>query len=249
MKKILKTSVFWLKIFSLIVEAAIVSRLFFFLLSANWKKIYIQKWSNKVLESFGVTIDLVNPENLSIQGGFSLVSNHISWIDIQVLESIIHCRFISTSEVFSWPLIGKMAEAAGSLFIDLHNPRTGTKKIVDQMVPLLRVGEAICFFPEATSTDGAEILPFKANLFQSSILADTPVVPVAIRYLDKYNQVSSAPGFFGDMTLIECMKNIFEHAPLIAEVTVLPAAFGFSNKKEISEYCYIQISGALSNKN
>jgi len=66
MKKFLKLFIFWLKIFSLIVEAAIVSRLFFFLLSANWKKIYIQKWSNKVLESFGVTIDLVNPENLSL---------------------------------------------------------------------------------------------------------------------------------------------------------------------------------------
>jgi hypothetical protein len=45
------------------------------------------------------------------------------------------------------------------------------------------------------------------------------------------------------------MQNIFEHAPLIAEVTVLPAAPEFSNKKEISEYCYIQITNSLSIKN
>ena len=246
MKQFLKVIIFSLKIISLIVEAAIVSKFIFRFNSASWKDNYVQSWSRKVLKTFGISIKLVNAENLSIKSGFCIVSNHISWIDIQVIESIIHCRFISTSEVFSWPVIGKMAEAAGSLFIDLDNPRTGTKKIVDQMVPLLRAGERICFFPEATSTDGIHILPFKSNLFQSSISSGTPVVPVAIRYLDASNKVSTAPGFFGDMTLIQCMKNIFDDGPLTAEVIVLPAAPMYSHKKELSEYSFNQINNTLS---
>jgi 1-acyl-sn-glycerol-3-phosphate acyltransferase len=246
MKQFLKVIIFSLKIISLIVEAAIVSKFIFRFNSASWKDNYVQSWSRKVLKTFGISIKLVNAENLSIKSGFCIVSNHISWIDIQVIESIIHCRFISTSEVFSWPVIGKMADAAGSLFIDLDNPRTGTKKIVDQMVPLLRAGERICFFPEATSTDGIHILPFKSNLFQSSISSGTPVVPVAIRYLDASNKVSTAPGFFGDMTLIQCMKNIFDNGPLTAEVIVLPAAPVYANKKELSEYSFNQINNTLS---
>ena len=246
MKQFFKISMCSLKVILLIVEAAIVSRCIFPFASANWKDLFVQNWSKKVLRSFGISIRLVNPENLIINSGFCLVSNHVSWIDIQVLESIVHCRFISTSEVFAWPVIGKMAEAAGSLFIDLDNPRTGTKKIVDQMTPLLKAGEGICFFPEATSSNGRQTLPFKSNLFQSAILSDTPVIPVAIRYLDTNNEFSSAPGFLGDMTLLECMKNIFLNAPLTAEVTVLPAAAFFSNKKELSEHCFNQINNTLS---
>ena len=246
MKQFLKVLIFSLKIILLILEAAIVSKFVFRFTSSSWKNIYVQNWSRKVLKTFGVSIKLVNPENLSIKSGFCIVSNHISWIDIQVIESIIHCRFISTSEVFSWPVIGKMAEAAGSLFINLENPRTGTKKIVDQMVPLLKAGEKICFFPEGTSTDGKQILPFKSNLFQACVTAETPVVPVAIRYLDVSNQVSTAPGFFGDMTLIECMSNIFKNGPFTAEVTILPAAPMHSHKKELSEYSFEQINNTLS---
>ena len=246
MKQFLKIFICSMQVILLIVEAVIISRFIFLFASVSWKDLYVQNWSKKVLKLFGISIKLVNPENLLVNTGFSLVSNHVSWIDIQVIESIVHCRFISTSEVFAWPVIGKMAQASGSLFIDLDNPRTGTKKIVDQMTPLLKAGEAICFFPEATSTDGRQILPFKSNLFQSAILSNTPVVPVAIRYLDNNNEFSSAPGFFGDMTLLECMKNIFMNAPLTAEVTVLPATPVFSNKKELSEYCFIQINNTLS---
>ena len=246
MKQFFKISIGSLQVILLILEAVIISRFVFLFASVSWKNLYVQSWSKKVLKSFGISIKLVNPDNLSTDSGFSLVSNHVSWIDIQVIESIVHCRFISTSEVFAWPVIGKMAEAAGSLFIDLDNPRIGTKKIVDQMTPLLSSGEGICFFPEATSTDGQQILPFKSNLFQSAILSNTPVIPVAIRYLDKNNEFSSAPGFFGDMSLLECMKNIFVNAPLTAEVIVLPATPFFSNKKELSEYCFNQINNTLS---
>ena len=246
MKKFLKVLIFSLKIISLIFEAVIVSKLIFRFASDSWKNRYVQKWSVKVLKSFGISIKLLGSENLTIKSGFCIVSNHISWIDIQVLESIVHCRFISTSEVFSWPVIGKMAEAAGSLFIDLDNPRMGTKKIADQMVSLLQAGERICFFPEGTSTDGRQILPFKSNLFQPSIISGTPVIPVAIRYLDKDNHISTAAGFFGDMTLIECMSNIFKNRPLTAEVTFLPVSPVFAHKKELSEYCYRQIINSLS---
>lgn len=246
MKQFVKISIGSLQVILLILEAVIISRFVFLFASVSWKNLYVQSWSKKVLKSFGISIKLVNPDNLSTDSGFSLVSNHVSWIDIQVIESFVHCRFISTSEVFAWPVIGKMAEAAGSLFIDLDNPRIGTKKIVDQMTPLLRAGEGICFFPEATSTDGQQILPFKSNLFQSAILSNTPVIPVAIRYLDNNNEFSSAPGFFGDMSLLECMKNIFVNAPLTAEIIVLPAAPFFSNKKELSEYCFNQINNTLS---
>ena len=85
MKQFFKISIRSLQVILLIIEAAIVSRCVFLFASVSWKDLYVQNWSKKVLRIFGISIKLVNPDNLSTDSGFSLVSNHVSWMDIQVI--------------------------------------------------------------------------------------------------------------------------------------------------------------------
>ena len=96
------------------------------------------------------------------QGG-GVVANHCSWIDIFALNAFQRIYFVSKSEVASWPFIGQLAKATGTVFIE-RNP----KKAAEQrslFASRLQAGHKLLFFPEGTSTDGQQILPFKPTLF------------------------------------------------------------------------------------
>jgi len=206
---------------------------------------YITAWSRRVVNIFHIQVVFINPNNFPPSGGFSVVSNHVSWIDIQVISTFASCRFITTSEIRAWPVIGRMVEASGALFLDMKHIRQSTREVTQQMAALLRAGETLGFFPEATSTEGLAVLPFKANLFQASVDSQTPVYPIAIQYKDRSGKLSSAAGFHGDMTLLTCMRNILSHAPLTAEVRFLTPLPVMSNRKEMCRACESQIKAVF----
>src|SRR5256885_13077216 len=58
-----------------------------------------------------------------------MVSNHISWLDIPVLHAARHSRFISKSDVKGWPLIGTLATAAGTLYIERTSRRDARRMV------------------------------------------------------------------------------------------------------------------------
>jgi 1-acyl-sn-glycerol-3-phosphate acyltransferase len=66
---------------------------------------------------------------------------------------------------------------------------------VHQVAEALARGETVAVFPEGTTTDGHQLLPFHANLLQAAISAGVPVQPVALRYSDAEHAVSPAANF------------------------------------------------------
>lgn len=217
-------------------------------LSRTSQNTYIVGWSQRVLRTFGLQLQVHNRHLLPADGGYCLAANHISWVDIQVLNSVVPCRFVSTTEVRSWPVVGKMVEASGALFIDLQDLKNSTRKVSLEMVELLKAKDMVAFFPEATSSTGDVLLPFKANLFQAGAESQTPVFPVCIRYKDVSGRLSTAAGFHGDMTLLECMRNIIRAAPLTVELTILPAADISTRRKALCQYCLTQIESVFFNR-
>src|SRR2546427_547611 len=79
-----------------------------------------------------------------------MVSNHISWLDIPVLHAARHCRFISKSDVKGWPLIGTLATAAGTLYIE-RTSRRDARRMVQSMEESLQRREILAIFPEGTT--------------------------------------------------------------------------------------------------
>ena len=77
------------------------------------------------------------------QGPMLMVSNHISWLDIPVLHAARHCRFISKSDVKGWPLIGTLATAAGTLYIE-RTSRRDARRMVQSMEESLQRREILC---------------------------------------------------------------------------------------------------------
>ena len=109
-------------------------------------------------------------------------ANHVSYIDITVLGSLIAGSFIAKTEVARWPLFGWLALLQRSVFIDRQVRSTAQQR--DEIGRRLADGEALILFPEGTSGDGNRVLPFKSALFgvADGRAAPLTVQPVSIAY-------------------------------------------------------------------
>jgi len=66
----------------------------------------------------------------------------------------------------------------------------------------LKAGEVLAVFPEGTTSNGVDLLPFHANLLQAAITADVPVQPVAMSFVDSRGALSLAPCYIDDDSLL-----------------------------------------------
>ena len=110
-------------------------------------------------------------------------ANHVSYLDITVLGSLLAASFIAKTEVARWPLFGWLARLQRSVFVD-RRPRS-TAQQRDSIAGRLAARDALILFPEGTSGDGNRLLPFKSALFSVADHAATgsvTVQPVSIAY-------------------------------------------------------------------
>jgi len=176
----------------------------------------VQAWARAALMCLGIELRVAGQPGP--QGPMLLVSNHISWLDILVMHAARYCRFVSKSEVRHWPLIGTLATAAGTLYIERES-RRDAMRVVHRMADSLRAGEVLAVFPEGTTSDGLSLLPFHANLIQAAVSAHAPVQPLALRFIDRRSgAMSRVPCYIGDDTLVASVWRTLRARDLVAEV-------------------------------
>jgi 1-acyl-sn-glycerol-3-phosphate acyltransferase len=131
-------------------------------------------------------------------------------------------RFVSKADVQSWPLIGRLVDAGGTLYIQRER-RRDAMRVVHQMAEALSAGDVVAVFPEGTTADGHALLPFHGNLLQAAIAVEVPIQPVAIRYSDATDAVSRAAQFVGETTLLQSLWRIASGERIQVRLQVLPA--------------------------
>lgn len=210
----------WLLVFLHVIRGALTLIILFPLIGDQKKQEHIQRWSRRLLSIFNIELTLKG-DALLPDSPYLLVSNHISWLDIHVINAFQPIRFVAKSEVANWPVFGWMAKQLRTVFIRRDSPRHA-RQVVDQVANVLQA-ESICIFPEGTSTAGDEVLPFKPNLFEAASVAGVPVCPLAIQYLSALTgKRSYSPAFIGDTGLLESMANVIKNRNLRVELMVLP---------------------------
>jgi 1-acyl-sn-glycerol-3-phosphate acyltransferase len=162
-----------------------------------------------------------------------MVANHISWMDIIVIQSIKPSIFVAKSDVASWPLFGWVAQMTGTIFIKREKV-SDIKKALKKMKRRL-IKRSVCIFPEGTSTNGRYLLPFKSNLFQSSIDTNKSILPLCLRYKQK-GIYSDKPAFVDDMSLVDSIIKIKNENEISVEVDVLQPIRPRGNRKELAVY-------------
>ena len=169
-------------------------------LNPQQREARVQVWASQLLRIWGIELEVRGQPVLL--GPTLMVCNHISWLDILVIHASRHCRFVSKSELRDWPLIGTLATGAGTLYIERENHKDAMR-MVKEMAGALKDGDVLAVFPEGTTGDGLDMLPFHANLIQSAIDADSPIQPLALQFLNSAtNEISMAARFVGDDTLV-----------------------------------------------
>lgn len=171
--------------------------------SPSQRQSAVVSWSGRMLKAMNVQVRLTGEP---ASGPLLLVCNHISWLDILVCHSQFYGRFVAKGEVHSWPLLGKMAQQAGTLFIE-RSSRRDALRVVHDMAHALREGDTVVIFPEGTTNDGLTLLPFHANLIQAAIVAEAPVQAMGLSYWSDRlpKSRSMAPRFVGSDTLLSSL--------------------------------------------
>ena len=169
-------------------------------LSPGQKEERIRLWARALLGHLAIKLIVIGEPP---QGGpVLLAANHISWLDIVVMHAARHCRFVAKADVRHWPLIGTLAVGGGTLFIERES-RRDAMRVVQHMAERLTAGDVLAIFPEGTTSNGVDLLPFHANLFQAAIAANVAVLPVALRFADAVSGAHSlAPCYIGDDSLL-----------------------------------------------
>lgn len=184
----------------------------------NWR---IKHWSIKLLAICGVTVEVRHAAGTQVAPRALIVSNHISWLDIFVINSLDSCRFVAKSDIRDWPLIGWLCDKAGTVFISRGKARD-VRRIFKGLVASLHEGERVAFFPEGTTALQGTVLPFHPNLFEAAIDAEVPVQPYALRYVDAGGKLHPAIDFVGDTSFAASMLTILRSGKITAQLIQLP---------------------------
>lgn len=175
-----------------------------------------QRWHRRLLGICGLRLRV---EGMPLREPHMTVANHVSWLDIPVLGALEPTRFVGKSEIRDWPVAGRLATAAGTFY--LRRGKGGAGPLLERLVPYLRRGGRVAIFPEGTTTDGTQVLPFHARLFAAPIAAGCPIQPVTIQYGPAEDGENIAP-FIGDDSLVAHIARLLRNSSLQVRVTYGP---------------------------
>lgn len=181
----------------------------------------VKRWSLQLLTLCKVKVRLLDQSGGQIPDHALIIANHVSWLDIFVINSWQACHFVAKADIRAWPIAGWLSAQAGTIFLARGKQRE-VRRIYEGLVHQLRDNKRIAFFPEGTTGAQGGILPFHANLFEAAIEAEVPVLPFALRYVDAQGQLHPAADFIGEMTFAESMKLILQSDVMTAELIQLP---------------------------
>lgn len=186
-----------------------------------------QRWSIALMQTLGVRIEI---EGNLPKGHLLLVANHVSWLDIYLINSLVPVAFVSKADVRHWPLIGWLAANNDTIFLR-RGSRGHAHQINNEIAGVIAEGCPVAVFPEGTTTDGTHILHFHGALLQPALDVGARLVPLAIRYYESDpKQASWRAAYAGETTLGQCILAIAKGGQLTAHLQVLPALSGCDRK-------------------
>ncbi|MFJ9623995.1 lysophospholipid acyltransferase family protein [Streptomyces sp. NPDC101181] len=200
------------------------------LLPAAARERLIRSWAAAVPRAFGVRVTVRGrPGSRRAAGGSAapgelVVANHISWLDIPLVASVLPGRMLAKSEIGRWPVLGPLAARGGTLFIERDRLRA-LPTAVRTVAGALRSGSRVVVFPEGSTWCGRGGGVFRPAVFQAAIEAGAAVRPVRIVYRSaaphRPGPAAGAAAFVGDDPLAASLWRVVRAAGLTAEVDVL----------------------------
>lgn len=220
--------------------------LLFPLISPARRRVVIRNWALRVLSILRIELVVKGAVPRIGERGVLFVANHVSWVDIYVLDAVCPVRFVSKAEVRSWPIIGWLAVKVGTFFIE-RTRRHDTGRINRALHDALDRGDCIAVFPEGTTSNGSLLRPFHASLLQAAVNSNARLWPAAIRYRNPDGGLNIAPAYADKMSFAQSLFRILAEPRVIAEVAYLePLQVENRSRRELAALAERAIASALS---
>lgn len=151
-----------------------------------------------------------------------ILANHVSWLDIIALSSVMPLSFVARADMAGWPIFGLFAKLQRSVFVE-RTRRSATGEARDALSERLLAGDPVVLFAEGTTSDGNRVLPFRSSLVGAVETlfgrAEPVVQPVAISYthfhgLPMTRMKKPDIAWYGDMDLIPHFAGIIKGGPI-----------------------------------
>ena len=171
------------------------------------------------------------------------VSNHVSWLDIPLLGMLAPLSFLSKAEVRDWPLLGWLANQAGTLFIQRGAHQCA--EVNQQLSAHLQQERHLLLFPEGSTSDGSALRTFHPRLLASAIDSGVALQPVAIRYVRNGKRCQLSP-FIDDDELLSHLLRLLSSEAVCVEIQLLsPISSESASRNQLARQARESIAQAL----
>lgn len=170
---------------------------------------------------------------------FYLVTNHLTLVDVVVLARTTGCVFVSRADVQQVGILGPMAKAMITIFIDRAKVRDAHR--VNEIInATLDKGYGVHFFAESRISQDAQVHPFKPPLLEPAVQRGIPVHYAAISY-------STPPGsprardiivWKDGVSLAQCILNVLSLPSFDARIHFGDAPMTAPDRKQLADMLY-----------
>ena len=182
-----------------------------------------------------------------------ILCNHASYLDIFALNSVIRANFVSKADVKKWPLFGWIANLGNTIYITRNRMDAKNQINVLDKAFEKRGKTPIIIFPEGTSSNGCEVLPFKSSMFamfenQIGTKSNNNIViqPISMAYVTKRGkslnntQRQVFAWWLDSQTIVNHLFGAVRAMPVGVEIAIHgPIDISkFKDRKELAKYCH-----------
>jgi lyso-ornithine lipid O-acyltransferase len=183
------------------------------------------------------------------------VSNHVSYLDIPAIGSVLDATFIAKAEIQNWPLFGLLCKLQRTLFIERDRRKIHEQR--EDLFQRLLEGDNLILFPEGTSHNGTFVLPFKSALFSAAEWdfdgKPLTIQPVSIAYstLDGIvlgRRLRPTFAWYGDMLMAGHFWQLLGTGKLGIDIIFHEATdiSQFGSRKLLSDHCQGVVASGVS---
>lgn len=202
------------------------------------RALWLQRLCRRVTRIFRLEIQATG----TIPTSGLLICNHLSYVDILVLSSLVPTIFVAKREVKSWPVMGLLAQLGGTLFIDRQR-RTHVGEVNDEIQAALNSGALVVIFPEGTSSDGQTVLPFKSSLLEPATRLKHPLNIGRVHYTLENGSDDATVAYWGDATFFPHLLNLLSQPKVRAVVRFAPMPSHSTDRKELAQQLHAAVLG------
>ncbi|MCW5551346.1 MAG: 1-acyl-sn-glycerol-3-phosphate acyltransferase [Verrucomicrobiae bacterium] len=200
------------------------------------RALWLHRASQSVLR---LLIPRIETEGPSPRTGL-LVSNHLSYLDILVFAAIAPAVFVSKSEIKHWPVFGWFARMAGTIFVRRAR-RTEVGRIGDEIRDVLRQEQLVVLFPEGTTSNGQQILPFRSSLLEPVCDSTCQLTAAYVEYAVTDGTATDDVCYWDDMTFFRHLLRLMTKQQVNVRVRFAPAVRNASNRKDLARQLHAEV--------